>query len=60
MSEIFRKIKGALESYKRVLIACKKPTLEEYKTYLRECIIGVLIIGLLGFLFYLIFAVLRI
>jgi protein translocase SEC61 complex gamma subunit len=60
LSNILKKIKETLESYKRVLIACKKPTMEEYKIYLKECLIGTLIIGLIGFLFYLIFTILRI
>ena len=60
LNEMLGRIKGALQSYKRVLIACRKPTVEEFKSYVRECVIGFLIIGLIGFLFYLIFAVLRI
>jgi protein translocase SEC61 complex gamma subunit len=60
LSDLFKRVKETLESYKRVLIACKKPDLEEYKSYLKECLIGTLIIGLIGFLFYLIFSILRI
>lgn len=54
------KIKNVLENYRRVLAACSKPTMDEFKSYLKECVIGVLIIGLIGFLFYLIFSVIRI
>jgi protein translocase SEC61 complex gamma subunit len=57
---MFRRIKETLENYKRVLMACSKPTMDEFKSYLKECVVGVLIIGLIGFLFYLIFTVVRI
>ncbi|MDI6806811.1 MAG: protein translocase SEC61 complex subunit gamma [Candidatus Aenigmarchaeota archaeon] len=57
---MFRKIKDTLGNYKRVLIACSKPTMDEFKSYLKECVVGVLIIGFIGFLFYLVFSVLRI
>ncbi len=46
-----------LGCYRRVLTACRKPDREEFVGYLKECLVGTLIIGLIGFLFYLIFAV---
>jgi protein transport protein SEC61 subunit gamma-like protein len=47
-------IKEGIKKYLRVLKVAKKPTLKEMKTVLRICGIGFLIIGALGFVFYMI------
>jgi protein transport protein SEC61 subunit gamma-like protein len=35
---------------KRVLVVTKKPTSQEYRTLIKVCGIGILLIGLVGFL----------
>jgi len=47
-----RNVKSTLENYKRVLILAKKPTMKEFKETARICAIGMIIIGLFGFTFY--------
>ena len=47
-------LKEILSNYRRVLQVTKKPDKEEYFLTMRICAIGVAIIGLLGFVFYLI------
>ena len=49
------KLRERLERYKRVLIVAKKPSVEEFKISLKICVIGTLLIGMIGFIFYLIF-----
>ena len=49
-------IKQGLKKYIRVLRVARKPTSKEIKTVLRICGIGFLIIGTIGFIFYLISA----
>jgi len=48
------KIREKLANYKRVLKLCKKPTFEDYKTTVKICGIGILVIGVIGFLFYIV------
>lgn len=48
------KIKERLENYKRVLKIATKPSKEEFLSTVRICTIGILVIGLIGFLIYLI------
>ena len=47
------KIKERLQSYKRVLQISKKPTLEDLKDTARICAIGIVLIGVVGFVLYL-------
>ena len=48
------KLKEKLENYKRVLTITKRPTLEDFKYAVRICAIGTGLVGLIGFLIYLI------
>jgi len=48
------KIGETLKKYKRVLMIARKPEKEELKRSIRICGLGLIIIGLLGFFFYLI------
>lgn len=45
------RIKEKLESYKRVLIVARKPTKEEFMKTAKITGIGIVIIGLISFLF---------
>ena len=47
-------IKETLIRYKRVLQIARKPDKDELKETIRICGIGVLIIGVIGFIFYII------
>ncbi len=47
-------IKETLSRYKRVLILARKPDKKELKETARICGIGFMIMGLIGFVFYLI------
>lgn len=44
------KIKMWILEYKRILIVTKKPTKEEFLTVVKVSALGILVIGLLGFL----------
>lgn len=46
-----------IESTRRVLTVAKKPNWEEYKLMLKITLLGIALIGLLGFLIKLIFTV---
>jgi protein transport protein SEC61 subunit gamma-like protein len=45
-------IKEKLKNYKRVLQISKKPALEDLKDTARICAIGIVLIGAIGFLIY--------
>jgi len=47
-------IKETLIRYKRVLQIARKPDKDELKETIRICGIGVLIIGVIGFIFYIV------
>ncbi|MEM5802001.1 MAG: protein translocase SEC61 complex subunit gamma [Candidatus Aenigmatarchaeota archaeon] len=47
-------IKEFLEKYKRVLIVAKRPDKEELLLTIKICLIGMGIIGFIGFLIYMI------
>jgi len=47
-------IRGTLGKYKRVLILARKPDSKELKDTARICAVGVFIIGIMGFVFYVI------
>ncbi|MEM5815052.1 MAG: protein translocase SEC61 complex subunit gamma [Candidatus Aenigmatarchaeota archaeon] len=52
MSKIVEKIKNLIESYKRVLTIAKKPDKEDLYETLKVCLIVMLIVGFIGFIFY--------
>jgi protein transport protein SEC61 subunit gamma-like protein len=47
-------IKEKLENYRRVLQIARKPSYEEFISSAKICAIGILIIGLVGFVVYLV------
>ena len=47
---LWRKFKDFVRESKRVLIVTKKPTKDEFKTIVKVSGLGILIIGVLGFL----------
>ncbi len=47
---IKRKIKDFIRECKRVLIVTKKPTKEEFKTIVKVSGLGIMIIGVIGFI----------
>jgi protein transport protein SEC61 subunit gamma and related proteins len=51
---LWTKLKGFIKECARVLRITKKPTMEEYKTISKVSGLGILIIGLIGFLVHLI------
>ena len=53
-------IKEKLQNYKRILAISKKPTAEEFKDTSRVCAIGIAIVGVIGFVLYMIAIVLGI
>ena len=48
------KIKETLQNYKRVLKISSKPSKEDFSTTAKICAIGIAIMGILGFLLYII------
>jgi len=52
LSNVFAKIKETLASYKRVLIIARKPDKEELVKTAKICLIGMGLIGLIGFIIY--------
>jgi len=48
------KIRETLQNYKRVLRIASKPSKDEFISAARICAIGAIIVGTIGFLFYLI------
>jgi len=47
-------IKEKLVNYKRVLQLCKRPSKEDFILTTRICAVGILLIGAIGFVLYLI------
>lgn len=47
-------IKGRLENYKRILMVTKKPSWSDFSFVTKICVIGMLIIGVLGLALYII------
>lgn len=47
---LWRKFKNFVRESKRVLIVTKKPNRDEYKTIVKVSGLGIIIIGLIGFL----------
>lgn len=48
------RIKERLENYKRVLTISKKPSIEEFKSIAKICALGMFIVGIIGFIMYVI------
>jgi protein transport protein SEC61 subunit gamma-like protein len=49
------KIVETLRNYMRVLKIAKKPTMEDFKDTARVCLIGMAVIGAIGFVLYMLF-----
>jgi protein transport protein SEC61 subunit gamma-like protein len=45
---------GKLRNYSRVLKVAKKPTFSEFSESAKICFVGLVIVGIMGFLIYLI------
>jgi len=54
------RIKEKIREYQRVLQVARKPTKEEFIATAKICVIGLLLIGIVGFLIFLIFVLLGI
>jgi protein translocase SEC61 complex gamma subunit len=54
MLDRIKNIRETLRNYRRVMIVATKPTLPEFKESLKVCIVGLGIIGTIGFIIYLI------
>jgi protein translocase SEC61 complex gamma subunit len=52
---MIKKIIEKINDYKRVLSVAEKPTVEELKEIIRICGIGMVILGAIGLIFYIIF-----
>lgn len=48
------KIKEKLESYMRILKLSRKPDKDDFLTTAKICAIGIVVIGIVGFIFYLV------
>lgn len=48
------KIRETLKRYKRVIILMRRPTIEELKRLSKICALGFIVVGLMGFFFYMI------
>jgi protein translocase SEC61 complex gamma subunit len=51
-SKILNKIKESLASYKRVLVIARKPDKEDFIKTVKICIVGMSLIGFVGFIIY--------
>ena len=47
-------LKGAFSNYVRILKIAKKPDKEEYLDTFKICTTGIAVIGIIGFIFYLV------
>ncbi len=45
-------IKKRLQNYSRVLKIAKKPDLEEFSDSVKICFVGLVVVGIIGFLVY--------
>jgi len=52
LSNAISKIKEMLATYKRVLIIARKPDKDEFVRTVKICLIGMGLIGLIGFIIY--------
>lgn len=50
MNSLLIKLKSNLLEMKRVWLVTKKPSMQEFKTVVKVSALGILIIGLMGFL----------
>ncbi|NMA44286.1 MAG: protein translocase SEC61 complex subunit gamma [Candidatus Diapherotrites archaeon] len=55
--DIIGAIKKFIEDSKRIFVVSKKPTMQEYKQMVIIIGLGIIAIGILGFLIYFLFAV---
>lgn len=53
VSKARNKVKSSIREYKRVLKISEKPDREEFETSAKITGLGILLIGIIGFLFYL-------
>ena len=53
-------IKNMLRNYARVLQIARKPDKEEFVTTSKICAIGLAVVGIVGFLIFLVFVLLKI
>ncbi len=54
MKNLFTELKEKLQAYHRVLIVARKPTWEEFRVVAKVTGVGMLLIGTLGFIIYII------
>jgi protein transport protein SEC61 subunit gamma-like protein len=54
--KIMEKLKAFIANSRRVLVIAKKPDRKEFETMAKVTGIGILIIGIIGYVIYLIFA----
>ncbi len=52
LNSLFDKVRKALESYRRVLVIARKPDKEELIRTAKICLIGMGLIGAIGFIIY--------
>ena len=52
------RLREKVENLRRVLAVARKPKISEYLKVLKICMMGILFVGLIGFVFYLIFVIL--
>ncbi|MDD5417066.1 MAG: protein translocase SEC61 complex subunit gamma, partial [Candidatus Aenigmarchaeota archaeon] len=52
---IFSKIKGKLEQYKRTIEVARKPNKEEFMSSIKITGLGILLLGFIGFIIYMIY-----
>ena len=52
LSNILNKIKENLASYRRVLVIARKPDKEDFIKTVKICIVGMSLIGFVGFMIY--------
>jgi len=48
------RIRERIENYRRVLAISRKPTWDEFKHTARICALGIIVIGIIGFILYLV------
>jgi len=57
---VFEKLGNFFASARRVLTVSKKPSMQEFKVMAQVTALGIILIGVIGFIVYLIFALLGI
>jgi protein transport protein SEC61 subunit gamma-like protein len=59
INELWIKLKSFINECKRVLIVTKKPSKLEFKTIIKASGLGMMIIGLLGFVIQMIYVIIK-